>query len=158
MALEIATGSARAILTAAQRSTSLEVCGLLLGQGARVTSIVPADNVAARPETEFEIDPAALLAAHRAARQGGPTVIGHYHSHPTGLLRPSARDAAAAREDGAFWIIASGARLGCWRAVPSGPVEGRFVPVALRQIGDGCAALLPWAQGAEPFLLSLDHP
>ena len=29
--------------------------------------------------------PAALIAAHRAQRHGGPTLIGHFHSHPTGL-------------------------------------------------------------------------
>lgn len=135
MTLEIATGIAQAIRAAAAASPDREVCGLLLGEGERVTALLAADNVAFDPAVTFEIDPRALLAAHRAARVGGPAVLGHYHSHPRGPVRPSATDAAASHADGALWIIANGGTLGCWRAVADGPVAGRFVPVALRFVG-----------------------
>jgi proteasome lid subunit RPN8/RPN11 len=119
------------ILRDAAASPGAEVCGLLFGTADAVTAIRPCRNVAADPARWFEIDPAALLAAHRGARTGGPALVGHYHSHPTGDPRPSPRDAASAAPDGAVWLIAGGGALRGWRAVADGPVEGRFVPVAL---------------------------
>ncbi|MFV0624625.1 Mov34/MPN/PAD-1 family protein [Sphingomonas sp. ac-8] len=135
MTLEIATGLAQAIRAAAAASPDREVCGLLLGAGGRVTGLLPADNVAADPAATFEIDPRALLAAHRAARAGGPAVLGHYHSHPRGPVLPSRTDAESSHADGTLWIIANAETLGCWRAVAEGPVAGRFVAVALRFVG-----------------------
>ena len=64
-------------------------------------------------------------------RQGGPAVVGHYHSHPTGVARPSARDAADAAPDKSIWLIVAGKDVTAWRAVPDGSVEGRFTPLAL---------------------------
>ena len=57
------------------------------------------------PETHFEIDPQALIDAHRAARAGGPQVLGYYHSHPAGEPEPSATDRAMAAGDGRMWAI-----------------------------------------------------
>ena len=96
-----------------------------------VTGILPSANVAADPARFFEIDPAALLAAHRAARSGGPQVIGHYHSHPNGRAEPSPRDAADAAPDGSIWLIAASGRLTAWRAGPHGALHGRFDAVEL---------------------------
>lgn len=95
-----------------------------------VTAILPTRNVAADPSRLFEIDPAVLLAAHRAARNGGPQVIGHYHSHPNGRAEPSPRDAADAAPDGAVWIVVAAGRLSAWRAVPHGTLHERFAPLA----------------------------
>lgn len=106
-----------------------ECCGLLLGDrvAMRVERIVPAANVAADPEHCFEIDPTALLAAHKAARAGGPQIVGHYHSHPTGEAVPSATDAALAQGDGEVWLLAGrGGALRAWRAQPDGALYGRF--------------------------------
>ena len=90
----------------------------------------------------IEIDPAALIAAHRAARSGGAAVIGHYHSHPTGLAEPSPRDAADAAPDGSIWLIAGGGQVTAWRAVAAGRRHGRFDPLAL-----ACAGVTPASQG-----------
>lgn len=132
MELEISIADQGAILAAAAASTD-EVCGLLLGQGTRVSRVQPCANVADAPARWFEIDPASLLAAHRAARQGGPAVIGHYHSHPSGAAEPSPRDAAAAVPDGAIWLIAAGGTLRAWRAVANGALHGRFDAMAIRE-------------------------
>lgn len=86
--------------------------------------LLPCANVAPRPADSFEIDPAALIAAHRAARTGGPAVIGHYHSHPRGTATPSARDAVAA-EPGSRWIIIAGDDVRGWFAAAA----GRFDPM-----------------------------
>ncbi|WP_210357983.1 M67 family metallopeptidase [Sphingomonas beigongshangi] len=109
-----------------------EVCGLLLGRDDRVEAVVACDNVADDPARRFEIDPAALLAAHRAARAGAPPIVGHYHSHPSGRAVPSPRDAADAAPDGTIWlIVGGGGDVRAWRAVAAGEVERRFDPVAL---------------------------
>lgn len=110
-------------------ASDLEICGLLVGRGGQVTAAVPCRNVAADPRYRFEIDPAALLAAHRQARAGGETVLGHYHSHPSGSATPSPCDAASAFPDNAIWLIVAGEQWGAWRAVADGAVHGRFDPV-----------------------------
>ena len=93
----------------------LECCGLLLGRGGAITGAVPAANVAGEPWHRFEIDPAVLIAAHRAARAGGPQVLGYYHSHPTGVARPSATDRGQAAGDGRVWAIVAGCDVSWWR-------------------------------------------
>jgi len=126
MPLTISTPLLDQILAAAAASPESEICGLLLGRGEVVEAIRPGANVADDPRDSFEIDPAVLIAAHRAARAGGPALLGHYHSHPRGDAVPSARDAAAA-EPGSYWIIAAAGELGCWRARDG----GGFDPVAI---------------------------
>jgi len=122
MSLMISSPLLDEMMRAAGESPGREICGLLLGHGDRVEKVVRCANVAADPRDSFEIDPVALIAAHRAARSGGPAPIGHYHSHPRGSAEPSARDAAAA-EPGSYWIIIAGAELRCWRAATGGAFE-----------------------------------
>jgi proteasome lid subunit RPN8/RPN11 len=109
-----------AILRAATTAAPREACGLLLGEGTRVNTATQAANVHPAPETHFEIDPAALIAAHKAARSGGPEVVGYWHSHPNGLARPSATDAAQASGDGRMWAIAAGGDITLWRDTATG--------------------------------------
>jgi desampylase len=86
-----------------------ECCGLLLGRFGRIQTLQPTQNVHPTPETHFEIDPAALIAAHKAERAGGPRVVGYYHSHPNGRAEPSPTDRASAARDGKVWaIVANG--------------------------------------------------
>ena len=93
------------MIAAARRAAPQEACGLLLGRGRRVDSFARTANVAADPCRQFEIDPVALLAACRAEREGGPELIGYFHSHPAGPPRPSATDEAQAARDGRVWAI-----------------------------------------------------
>lgn len=115
-----------------------EVCGLLVGRpgehgGLRVTSVEAVANLAATDDA-FELDPVARIALQRRLRDAGEglAVVGHYHSHPFGEPRPSARDLARAEEAGLVWLIVSagpdGAReVGAFVAA-DGPA---LVPVAL---------------------------
>ena len=111
-----------------------EICGLLFGDGSRITAATPAVNVATDPARHFEIDPATLIAAHRAARSGGPAIVGHYHSHPGGAATPSAVDAASAQPDGGWWLIVGGkdARLGVARSVEQGSVAFEEAQLVIR--------------------------
>lgn len=109
-----------------------EVCGLLLGWPGRIEAAEPAANVHPDPLRFFELDPAALFAALRRARGGGPVLIGHYHSHPTGLAEPSAVDAAAAdAATGLLWMIIADGDVGLFRAAPGGAIHGMFDRVPL---------------------------
>jgi proteasome lid subunit RPN8/RPN11 len=115
------------LVAEAQASPDAEVCGLLLGTPNRIVAAEACANVAANPARTFEIDPVALFAAHRRARTGGLAVVGHYHSHPSGVPVPSARDAAQAMGDGALWLIIGGGEARLWRSVE----RGAFVDEAL---------------------------
>ncbi|MET0269283.1 MAG: M67 family metallopeptidase [Sphingomonas sp.] len=118
-----------------------EACGLLFGDADHIRAAAPAANVSDRPAAAFEIDPAALFAAMRAERAGGPPVIGHYHSHPSGDAMPSPRDAAAAADPGRLWLIVADGRAACFRAERGGPIHDAFRAVPLDAAGDaGCIA------------------
>ena len=114
------------LMELAQASPAQEICGILLGQGEHVTGWTATANVADDPARRFEIDPAVLIAAHRAARQGGPVILGSYHSHPGGSVEPSACDAGLANPDGSLWLILSPPAYGLWRAGETG-LHGRFL-------------------------------
>lgn len=107
----------------AHRAHSRECCGILLGHGSTVSAALPARNVHSTPQTHFEIDPQALVDAHRAARSGGPQVVGYYHSHPEGAPAPSPTDRAEAAHDGAIWAIIAGNAIGWWHDAPDGFAE-----------------------------------
>ncbi|MCP5397485.1 MAG: M67 family metallopeptidase [Sphingomonadaceae bacterium] len=104
-----------ALLSEAAKAHPRECCGILLGEGNRITASQPTANVHPRPDTHFEIDPQALVDAHRAAREGGPRVLGYYHSHPAGMAEPSATDQAMATGDGRIWAIIAGETVKFWR-------------------------------------------
>ena len=113
--LRIAAAALDAILAHAAAAAPEEACGLLLGAGGRIAAAQPAANVAADKVRHFEIDPQALIDAHRAQRGGGAQLIGYYHSHPQGLPEPSATDRAMAAGDGKVWAIAAGGAVRFWR-------------------------------------------
>ncbi|MEY3657943.1 MAG: hypothetical protein RLZZ561_1854 [Pseudomonadota bacterium] len=131
MTLQISSELLNSIYEIAGRSPLEESCGLLLGHSNCVTDMCHSVNVAPFPDRHFEVDPAQLIAAHKAARSGGPAIIGVWHSHPNGHCQPSLEDARAAAPDGLFWLIVANGAAGCWRAVEAGSIAGRFDPVGL---------------------------
>jgi len=94
-----------------------ECCGLLLGSQVGDIAIClearAARNVTSRnARRQFEIDPEALIAAHREARaRHGLSILGYYHSHPAGPPRPSASDRAGIVADAEIWLILGVDRL-----------------------------------------------
>jgi proteasome lid subunit RPN8/RPN11 len=120
MPLTLSPTAHAAILAAAAEAAPSEACGLLLGIGTHIETAQATANVHRDPSRHFEIDPAALIAAHKAARSGGPDIIGYFHSHPNGLARPSVTDVASAAGDGRIWAIAAAGEVTLWRDSPSG--------------------------------------
>ena len=111
----ITHASLDAIFTQAAEAHPHECCGLLLGEGGRITHAHPTANVHPDPATHFEIDPAALIAAYKAEREGGPRILGYYHSHPNGRAEPSPTDRASAARDGKVWAIVAGTQIRFFR-------------------------------------------
>jgi len=112
----------------------LEACGLLVGyasdqasyEGIVITQVIETRNAHPTPETHFEIEPQALINAYREERDGGPQLIGYFHSHPVGEPVPSATDQAQAPRDGRIWAIVAGDDVRFWQDLPGG-----FKPVAI---------------------------
>jgi len=103
------------LLAAGREAVPDESCGILLGENRRLDRVEPTRNVHPTPRTHFEIDPQALVEAHRAARSGGPQVLGYYHSHPGGSAAPSETDRAQASGDGRVWAIIGDGDVAFWR-------------------------------------------
>ena len=68
MEMVVTSGAKATLLTEAAAAHPEEACGLLLGQGSVISQALPVRNVHGDPRSHFELDPAALIAAHRAAR------------------------------------------------------------------------------------------
>jgi proteasome lid subunit RPN8/RPN11 len=127
MTLEVTSGVIATLLAEADEAAPRECCGLLLGEGGRIDRAVPAANVSPEPLTRFEIDPLALLSAHKAARSGGPQVVGYFHSHPSGHPVPSATDCEHSTGDLRVWAIVAGGEVAFWRDHEKG-----FAPLSCR--------------------------
>ena len=112
MTVHLTSALKEALVAQAEAVAPHECCGLLLGTGQTITAIQPALNVHPNPATHFEIDPSTLIAAHKAEREGGPQVLGYYHSHPAGPPEPSSADQAMAARDNKVWAIVGQGRGG----------------------------------------------
>lgn len=107
-----------------------EGCGLLLGHRDAVAAVIVEvrleRNVLASPR-HYEIDPAAVLAADRQAREAGQQLLGAWHSHPDGPAVPSATDRAEAWPDWCYLIIGladpAAPELRAWRLLGEDFVE-----------------------------------
>jgi len=116
MSVRISRSLLDAVLAHAAATPDREVCGLLFGTAGHVRAARPAANVHPDPARHFEVDPAALIAAHKAARAGGPRLAGHYHSHPSGDAGASREDAASAVPGQLCLIVAAGGAARLYRA------------------------------------------
>jgi proteasome lid subunit RPN8/RPN11 len=113
----------------ARAASPRECCGLIEGvaqaEGFRAIALHPSRNLSILQD-QFEIDPAAHIAAARSARAKDHGIIGCYHSHPYGDNEPSARDLAGAAQENFVWLVAA----------PSGIAAfvysaGGFTPIGL---------------------------
>ena len=109
------------LLAHARRALPNECCGLLIGVTSPTTSIssvdgtevdiqiessAPARNLRLSP-TRYLIDPADHFAAIRTARAHGRTVVGGYHSHPSGPPDASPTDHRDASDAAFVYLIVS---------------------------------------------------
>ena len=125
MKLRVSRSAMDRMVSEANRAGLDECCGILLGDSGLIAHARSADNVAEDRRCRFEIDPQALIDAHRDARCGGPQIAGYYHSHPGGAAEPSAVDRASGAGDGMIWAIVGKNGVAFWRDEEAG-----FVPLS----------------------------
>jgi proteasome lid subunit RPN8/RPN11 len=128
MEIEVTRAVMASLAVEAIRAHPIECCGLLLGR-TLIEQLQPVRNIHPDPESGFEIDPKALIAAHKAERSSGPRLIGYYHSHPSGPAEPSAIDRARASGDNRVWAIIGRREITFWKDMFEG-----FVPLSLRVV------------------------
>ncbi len=64
-------------------------------------------------------------------RDHGPRIVGYYHSHPSGSVKPSKTDANMAAPDDRIWLIINGQEAAAWRTLENGEIYDRFDPITL---------------------------
>jgi desampylase len=124
MGLKLSRQQRQLLLDWADEAGQLECCGLLLGKDNVVVRVERTANVAADPLRSFEIDPAALIAAEKQGRQGGPAIMGYFHSHPNGRAKPSSDDADSASTDGRYWLIIANGEITSWLPLADDAAKG----------------------------------
>ncbi len=83
----------------------LEACGLVAGHDNRAEVVYPIRNLLASP-VRFRMEPYEQLQAFESIESAGLTLIGIYHSHPSGPETPSETDIQEARYEAAYLIWA----------------------------------------------------
>ncbi len=95
------------ILAHAQRSDTLEVCGLIGSKEGHPAHCYPVPNVAEQPARRFAMDPQGQLDAQRAMRERGEELWAIYHSHPDEPAQPSSTDIDQSNYPDALYLIVS---------------------------------------------------
>jgi proteasome lid subunit RPN8/RPN11 len=95
-----------AIVTHARDGKPQEVCGILRGQGGRVSDVVRGRNVAPDPIKDYVIDSQTLLRQFDFEEEG-EEMVAIYHSHPVSPAYPSASDAWNAHYPDLAYVICS---------------------------------------------------
>ena len=96
----------QALVAHARSQLPLEACGLLRGREGRVTGFLPAQNIAATPRTDYQVDPESLLRA-LSWEDEGDELMAIFHSHPSSPPRPSLVDVARALYPDSVYLILS---------------------------------------------------
>lgn len=115
-----------------------EACGILGGEFDEDRSVVstqyPAENVAQSPKTEYRIDPEAQYELFERIEARDESIVGFYHSHPSGPAVPSETDRErAAWPKHSYVIVVPGTdpSIDSWRFDDS---EGRFVDERVERV------------------------
>ncbi len=102
-----------ALIRHAQREDPRECCGILIGQriggDTWVERPVKGENIAEHDRRRnYQIDWHTLLKTTRRIRHEPEQIVGFYHSHPDGSIRPSERDRQEAWPDHSYVILSIG--------------------------------------------------
>jgi proteasome lid subunit RPN8/RPN11 len=94
------------IFAYARQAAPAECCGLIGGDGERLTGLYPMRNVAANAHIAYEAAPEDLFAAQRQMRERGEQLLAIYHSHPRATEpQPSETDVRLAFYPQAIYFI-----------------------------------------------------
>ena len=133
MNLTLAPGLLEQIVDYARASLPLESCGILAGRESSATQFIPITNRLAST-TEFDMEPAELIAALRSLRTNGESLLAIVHSHPRGPARLSARDIERAWYPNAAHVIVSFASAETPDVRGFRILDGEVIAIELRAI------------------------
>lgn len=119
------------ILTQAQHSPELEICGLIAGKDGQASRCYPVSNSAPQPERRYQMEPKGQIDAMRQMRENGEALIAIYHSHPHTPATPSATDIEEASYPDAVYLIISLDIKGVLQMSAFHIANGRAAPLAL---------------------------
>jgi proteasome lid subunit RPN8/RPN11 len=88
----MATDVANRMKSIVQSHYPNEACGLLAGQGRRLTEVMEVGNSAKHRSHLFYLEPMEMIQSIQSIRQKGLQWMGVFHSHPGGSGQPSEAD------------------------------------------------------------------
>ena len=80
------------LLEQALNTPNAEICGLIASLDSKPHHCYPISNIAANPQSQFQLDPQQQISALRQMREQGQTLFAIYHSHPDAPATPSVAD------------------------------------------------------------------
>jgi len=107
MLLQIPYPIARQIADHAQSDYPNEVCGLLAGNGHKISNAIPIINIANTPATHYKLDPSEQIKALKHMDSEGWEWLGIYHSHPNSPPIPSLTDIKDSTDTNLVHLIVS---------------------------------------------------
>ena len=98
---------ANRLLTLAQLTPDVEICGLIAKKNAQKYQVYPVDNIASNKSCVFEMQPEQQINAFKLIREKQQSLFAIYHSHPDSEAVPSKKDLNDAAYKDALNIIIS---------------------------------------------------
>ena len=132
MELRLAPGLLEQIIQEASAAAPRESCGLLAGRGV-AERFIPMKNVA-ESSSEYEMDPAELIAAFRGLRDSGEELLAIYHSHPHGPAELSRNDIDDLSYPDAAQLIVSLANPGRPKCAAFRVIDGQALEIEVHAI------------------------
>lgn len=116
------------LLAQAGMARPFEIVGMLVGKNACISQILPLENIAPVPQTQFVADPEGVLHALKHIRTQDLELIAFYHSHPEGPAKPSKTDLLQAKWDVPMLILdAKNKVIRAWQLGTGDEVQLTFV-------------------------------
>ncbi|MEY4530975.1 MAG: hypothetical protein RLZZ156_1696 [Deinococcota bacterium] len=103
--LRLPTELYQQLLAQAGMARPFEIVGMLIGKNACIYQILPLENIAPIPQTQFVANPEGVLHALKHIRTQDFELLAFYHSHPNGPAKPSKTDLLEAKWDVPMLIL-----------------------------------------------------
>jgi [CysO sulfur-carrier protein]-S-L-cysteine hydrolase len=92
MTLWLTDAQVQQLIDHARADAPNEACGLIAGKGMRAVRVIPLENVAETPQTNYVANPTQLVQRMYEMETAGSSLIAVYHSHPRHAAIPSETD------------------------------------------------------------------
>ncbi len=126
----------REMTEACKQRLPYETCGVLLGKFQGKSLFVEdyrvIRNISRFPEDSFAFDPEDWVRVYYDADRKGTGIVGIFHSHPDGTVRPSLADSRGHLPWGTYWIVGM-AQGECSIAAYQPCADGGWMPIRIHE-------------------------